>query len=161
MKHLILMFVLALCAGLPTPCQSYCDWNTQTSIYCSGGGHTSLGVFPYPTTIGGLLNAEAIRVNGGPATVAGLVCRSFAPVTPFAFPLDPAAGNVLLDSQAPNVIDVSVMLQGAFPGVSWLAPSVVIPNDPGLQGLVVYTQAFLLQTDGFWQTSWCVMRTIG
>lgn len=155
----LLFALLTLVASVPG--QSYCSWSTFSSVYCFGGGFNTLGVFPASPVIGGSLTAEAIRASGTLDTVAALICRSLAPATPTPFPLDPAAGNILLDVAAPNVIDVSVMNTGAAPGISWTAPVVWIPNDPGLVGLTVYSQAFLLDTAGAWRASWCVMRMIG
>lgn len=151
----ILAFFLVSLFALVLPAQTYC-----TGFCLGGGGRAAISAQPtisVSAPFGAVHAFFAIRDNTPPglSAVAAVGVRSFAAATPFAFPLEPAAGLVLLDVTAPAVIDVTPMSDAIVPGVQWDAAPLFVPNDPALVGQSIHSQAFLLLTSGAWQLSNC------
>lgn len=157
----ILFLVAALAAFLSTV-------TGQTSCYGSCVGTGSLATMQAPASLsvsapfGATHNAFTIRPLGGPDAVAAVCARSFGASAPFPFPVDPAAGNVLVDAGAP-LIDLNAMvdvLPGGPVGVQWGTLPLAVPNDPALVGLTIHSQAALLLTSGAWAMANCAMTLL-
>ncbi|MFO0451597.1 MAG: hypothetical protein ACK52I_23550 [Pseudomonadota bacterium] len=155
----ILAFFLVSLLAFALPAQTYCSgFCTSTAGFAAINAPAVVSV---SAPFGAVHNVQAYRALGGLDAVAAVCARSFQPTAGYWFPLDPAAGLVLLDVTAPAVIDVTPMSPGAVVGVEWLAAPLFVPNDPALVGEGIHSQAFLLLSSGAWQASHCNVSLLG